>query len=74
MSTSIPKIFLAGGAVGFAYYAVMRQYWFPDPRKTVETKNVEDRFAAGGGSTTHQPARGTKHGQRTHEMAAVDNI
>ncbi|KAF2111328.1 hypothetical protein BDV96DRAFT_180083 [Lophiotrema nucula] len=60
--TSIPKIFLAGGAVGFGYYLVMRQHWFPNPYKTQGTQNIEDRFSAAGGSPTHTPASGTKMG------------
>jgi hypothetical protein len=39
--TSIPKIFMAGGAVGFTYYLFMRQYWFPNPYKTRERQNIE---------------------------------
>jgi hypothetical protein len=59
---TIPKIFMAGGAVGFTYYMVMRQYWFPNPYKTREVQNIEDRFTAGGASTHHTPGAGTKRG------------
>jgi hypothetical protein len=59
---TIPKIFMAGGAVGFTYYMFMRQYWFPNPYKTREVQNIEDRFTAGGGSPHHTPAAGTKRG------------
>ncbi|KAL1611187.1 hypothetical protein SLS59_000828 [Nothophoma quercina] len=44
---SVPKIFMAGGAVGFGYYLYMRQYWFPNPYKTQGVQNIEDRFSAG---------------------------
>ncbi|OAL53358.1 hypothetical protein IQ07DRAFT_678079 [Pyrenochaeta sp. DS3sAY3a] len=53
---SVPKIFMAGGAVGFGYYLYMRQYWFPNPYKVSTVQNVEDRFNAHGGATTHTPA------------------
>jgi hypothetical protein len=59
---SVPKIFMAGGAVGFGYYLYMRQYWFPNPYKTQGVQNIEDRFSAGGGHPTHTPAGGTKRG------------
>ncbi|PSN65370.1 hypothetical protein BS50DRAFT_575402 [Corynespora cassiicola Philippines] len=59
---TIPKIFMAGGAVGFSYYLVMRQYWFPNPYKTRETQNIEDRFSAGGASPTHTPGAATPRG------------
>ncbi|KAF1920031.1 hypothetical protein BDU57DRAFT_508109 [Ampelomyces quisqualis] len=59
---SIPKIFMAGGVVGFSYYLYMRQYWFPNPYKTQGVQNIEDRFSAGGGHPTHTPAGGTKRG------------
>ncbi|KAF2474871.1 uncharacterized protein BDR25DRAFT_255365 [Lindgomyces ingoldianus] len=60
--TSIPKIFAAGGIFGFSYYLWMRQYWFPNPYKTREVQNIEDRFTAGGGAPTHTPGGGTKRG------------
>jgi hypothetical protein len=67
--TSIPKIFMAGGAVGFTYYLFMRQYWFPtvpktepNPFKTQGVKNIEDRYTAGGGQPNHQPGMATKAG------------
>ena len=66
---TIPKIFMAGGAVGFTYYMFMRQYWFPNPYKTREVQNIEDRFTAGGGSPTHTPAAGTKRGNTVPTMA-----
>ncbi|KAF2644145.1 hypothetical protein P280DRAFT_466822 [Massarina eburnea CBS 473.64] len=59
---TIPKIFMAGGAVGFTYYIFMRQYWFPNPYKTREVQNIEDRFTAGGGSPHHTPGAGTLRG------------
>ncbi|KAI4613755.1 uncharacterized protein J4E88_006732 [Alternaria novae-zelandiae] len=59
---SVPKIFMAGGAVGFGYYLFMRQYWFPNPYKTQGVQNIEDRFSAGGGHPTHTPAGGTQRG------------
>ncbi|KAL1595737.1 hypothetical protein SLS60_009426 [Paraconiothyrium brasiliense] len=59
---TIPKIFMAGGAVGFTYYMFMRQYWFPDPYKTRGTKNIEDRWTAGGGTPYSTPAVATKRG------------
>lgn len=59
---SIPKIFMAGGAVGFTYYLYMRQYWFPNPYKTQGVQNIEDRFSAGGGHPTHTPGFATKRG------------
>jgi hypothetical protein len=59
---TVPKIFMAGGAVGFGYYLFMRQYWFPNPYKTQGVQNIEDRFSSGGGSPTHTPAGGTKRG------------
>jgi hypothetical protein len=59
---SVPKIFMAGGAVGFGYYLFMRQYWFPNPYKTQGVQNIEDRFSSGGGSPTHTPAGGTRRG------------
>lgn len=59
---TIPKIFMAGGAVGFTYYMFMRQYWFPNPYKTREVQNIEDRFTAGGGTPYSTPAAGTKRG------------
>jgi hypothetical protein len=59
---SVPKIFMAGGAVGFGYYLFMRQYWFPNPYKTQGIQNIEDRFSAGGGAPTHTPAGGSKRG------------
>ncbi|KAI8936009.1 hypothetical protein NX059_007511 [Plenodomus lindquistii] len=66
---SVPKIFMAGGAVGFGYYLYMRQYWFPNPYKTQGVQNIEDRFSAGGGSPTHTPAGASKLGTRS----ATDN-
>jgi hypothetical protein len=62
---SVPKIFMAGGAVGFGYYLFMRQYWFPNPYKTQGVQNIEDRFSAGGGHPTHTPAGGTQRGTGT---------
>ncbi|KAK7184178.1 uncharacterized protein CC84DRAFT_1102093 [Paraphaeosphaeria sporulosa] len=59
---TIPKIFMAGGAVGFTYYMFMRQYWFPNPYKTREVQNIEDRFTAGGGTPYSTPAAGTPRG------------
>jgi hypothetical protein len=59
---TIPKIFMAGGAVGFTYYMVMRPYWFPNPYKTRESQNIEDRWTAGGGTPYSTPAAGTKRG------------
>lgn len=59
---SVPKIFMAGGAVGFTYYLYMRQYWFPNPYKTQGAQNIEDRFSAGGGHPTHTPGTATKLG------------
>ena len=59
---TIPKIFMAGGAVGFAYYMVMRQYWFPNPYKTREMQNTEDRWSAGGGTPHNTPGTATKRG------------
>jgi hypothetical protein len=57
---SVPKIFMAGGAVGFGYYLYMRQYWFPNPYKTQGVQNIEDRFSAGGGHP-HTYARAGQH-------------
>ncbi|EAT88995.1 hypothetical protein SNOG_03790 [Parastagonospora nodorum SN15] len=62
---SVPKIFMAGGGVGFAYYLYMRQYWFPNPYKTQGVQNIEDRFSAGGGHPTHTPGYATKRGSST---------
>ncbi|EMD62090.1 hypothetical protein GGP41_002432 [Bipolaris sorokiniana] len=59
---SVPKIFMAGGAVGFGYYLYMRQYWFPNPYKTQGVQNIEDRFSAGGASPTHTPAVASQRG------------
>jgi hypothetical protein len=59
---SVPKIFMAGGAVGFGYYLYMRQYWFPNPYKTQGVQNIEDRFSSGGGSPTHTPAVASHRG------------
>ncbi|KAK3197099.1 hypothetical protein GRF29_1536g595635 [Pseudopithomyces chartarum] len=59
---TIPKIFMAGGAVGFTYYMFMRPYWFPNPYKTRESQNIEDRWTAGGGTPYSTPAAGTKRG------------
>ena len=67
---SVPKIFMAGGAVGFGYYLYMRQYWFPNPYKTQGVQNIEDRFSAGGGHPTHTPAGGTQRG--TGRMSSPD--
>ncbi|KAG9206352.1 hypothetical protein G6514_005079 [Epicoccum nigrum] len=62
---SVPKIFMAGGAVGFGYYLYMRQYWFPNPYKTQGVQNIEDRYSAGGGHPTHTPAVASKLGNST---------
>lgn len=62
---SVPKIFMAGGAVGFGYYLFMRQYWFPNPYKTQGVQNIEDRYSSGGGHPTHTPAGGTQRGTGT---------
>lgn len=62
VQTVVPKVFLAGGAVGFGYYLWVRSYWFPNPYKTQGAQNVEDRFTAAGGSTHHTPAGGTPLG------------
>ncbi|KAF2749803.1 hypothetical protein M011DRAFT_524451 [Sporormia fimetaria CBS 119925] len=63
---TIPKIFMAGGAVGFTYYMFMRQYWFPkveaNPMKTQGVQNIEDRFTKGGAQPDRTPARGTAAG------------
>ncbi|KAF3044777.1 hypothetical protein E8E12_010561 [Didymella heteroderae] len=59
---SVPKIFMAGGAVGFGYYLYMRQYWFPDPYKTQGVKNIEDRYSSAGGHPTHTPAVASRLG------------
>ncbi|EUC38702.1 hypothetical protein COCCADRAFT_82463 [Bipolaris zeicola 26-R-13] len=59
---SVPKIFMAGGAVGFGYYLYMRQYWFPNPYKTQGVQNIEDRFSSGGASPTHTPAVASQRG------------
>ena len=59
---SVPKIFMAGGAVGFGYYLYMRQYWFPNPYKTQGVQNIEDRFSSGGGHPTHAPAQASMRG------------
>jgi hypothetical protein len=59
---SVPKIFMAGGAVGFGYYLFMRQYWFPNPYKTQGVQNIEDRFSSGGASATHTPAVASQRG------------
>ena len=59
---SVPKIFMAGGAVGFGYYLYMRQYWFPNPYKTQGIQNIEDRFSSGGGHPTHAPAQASMRG------------
>lgn len=64
---SVPKIFMAGGAVGFGYYLYMRQYWFPNPYKTQGVQNIEDRFSAGGASPTHTPAVASQRGTGTLE-------
>ncbi|KAF2262530.1 hypothetical protein CC78DRAFT_534723 [Lojkania enalia] len=64
---SIPKIFMAGGAVGFTYYLVMRKYWFPNPYKTQGVDNIEQRYTAAGGTPTHQPATGTPTGTQSLE-------
>ncbi|ORY12085.1 hypothetical protein BCR34DRAFT_600841 [Clohesyomyces aquaticus] len=61
----VPKVFFAGGAVGFGYYLWVRSYWFPNPYKTQATQNVEGRFVAGGGHPTHTPGGGTPHGPST---------
>jgi hypothetical protein len=59
---SVPKIFMAGGAVGFGYYLYMRQYWFPNPYKTQGVENIENRFSSGGGHPTHAPAQASQRG------------
>ena len=59
---SVPKIFMAGGAVGFGYYLYMRQYWFPNPYKTQGIENIENRFSSGGGHPTHAPAQASQRG------------
>ncbi|KAF2178638.1 hypothetical protein K469DRAFT_599151 [Zopfia rhizophila CBS 207.26] len=59
---NIPKVLFAGGAVGFTYYLFMRQYWFPNPYKTREVQNVEDKFTAGGATPTYTPGAGTRTG------------
>ncbi|OAL06679.1 hypothetical protein IQ06DRAFT_288553 [Phaeosphaeriaceae sp. SRC1lsM3a] len=64
---SVPKIFMAGGAVGFGYYLYMRQYWFPNPYKTQGVQNIEDRFSAGGGHPTHTPGMATMRGTSTSD-------
>lgn len=64
---SVPKIFMAGGAVGFGYYLYMRQYWFPNPYKTQGVQNIEDRFSSGGASSTHTPAVASQRGTGTLE-------
>ncbi|KAG9196575.1 hypothetical protein G6011_01696 [Alternaria panax] len=69
---SVPKIFMAGGAVGFGYYLFMRQYWFPNPYKTQGVQNIEDRFSAGGGHPTHTPAGGTQRGSTTNNEGRHD--
>ncbi|KAL6709786.1 hypothetical protein ACN47E_001215 [Coniothyrium glycines] len=66
---SVPKIFMAGGAVGFGYYLYMRQHWFPDPYKTPGMRNIEDRFSAGGGHPTHTPAVATERGSTTNNQS-----
>lgn len=71
---TIPKIFMAGGAVGFTYYMFMRPYWFPNPYKTKEVQNIEDRFSAGGGSPYHTPAAGTKRGMLIFYTVAIWGI
>ncbi|KAF1360183.1 hypothetical protein EJ07DRAFT_116067 [Lizonia empirigonia] len=62
---SVPKIFMAGGAVGFGYYLYMRQFWFPNPYKTQGVENIENRFSAGGGHPTHTPAQASMRGSST---------
>ncbi|KAF2652079.1 hypothetical protein K491DRAFT_695903 [Lophiostoma macrostomum CBS 122681] len=71
-NTSIPKIFMAGGIVGFGYYMVMRPYWFPNPYKTPGTQNVEDRFTAGGGTPYHTPAVATKRGDSKNTESRME--
>ncbi|KAH7391905.1 hypothetical protein BKA66DRAFT_568315 [Pyrenochaeta sp. MPI-SDFR-AT-0127] len=66
---SVPKIFMAGGAVGFTYYLYMRQYWFPNPYKTQGVQNIEDRFSAGGGHPTHTPGTATKLGSSSDNVS-----
>ena len=56
---------MAGGAAGFGYYLYMRQYWFPNPYKTQGVQNIEDRYSAGGGHPTHQPATASERGTGT---------
>lgn len=64
---------MAGGAVGFTYYLFMRQYWFPNPYKTREAQNIEDRFTAGGGAPNHTPATATKRGALSRENMDKDS-
>lgn len=66
---SVPKIFMAGGAVGFGYYLYMRQYWFPNPYKTQGVQNIEDRYSAGGANPTHTPAMASERGMDAIETA-----
>jgi len=70
---SVPKVFMAGGALGFGYYLYMRQYWFPNPYKTQGVQNIEDRFSAGGGSPTHTPAGGSKRGMEV-TVLHIDDV
>jgi len=62
-STAMPKVLFAGGIAGFAYYMVMRKYWFPDPSKTPAVQNIENRYSAGGGAHHEQPGTATKRGR-----------
>ncbi|KAJ4370579.1 hypothetical protein N0V83_005100 [Neocucurbitaria cava] len=62
---SVPKIFMAGGAVGFGYYLYMRQHWFPNPYKTPAVQSIEDRYSSGGGAPTHLPPMASKRGSAT---------
>ncbi|KAF2876406.1 hypothetical protein BDV95DRAFT_602393 [Massariosphaeria phaeospora] len=67
MGVTIPKLFMAGGAVGFTYYLVMRQHWFPNPYKTQGVSNIEQRWTAGGGTPTHTPGAATELGSQSIE-------
>ncbi|KAH8731360.1 hypothetical protein GQ44DRAFT_325721 [Phaeosphaeriaceae sp. PMI808] len=70
---SVPKVFMAGGAVGFGYYLFMRQYWFPNPYKTQGVQNIEGRFSAGGGHPTHTPATATKRGSSSDDESGTQD-
>ncbi|KAF2196323.1 hypothetical protein GQ43DRAFT_383578 [Delitschia confertaspora ATCC 74209] len=70
-NTTIPKVLLAGGAAGFAYYSVMRKYWFPDLTTTTGVQNIEARYTAGGGAPTHQPGTATKLGRSSIDDSTI---